>query len=257
MSKLRVLVVDNDAAELDRISNFLQPGGYSVLQLETMAEASEALDLQRFDAVLFSPNTPAAELAAFTSKVRQMEKNRRGETRTAILSYASGIADPTFPATGQEPSYIDAVLPDTFEPALLAKTLDQLSVSLSQRDPAPAAEEREELAVFDPEGFSELLGHNQELLDEIIGLFLDECGSQLQQMRVCLQAQDFSSLAKISHTLKGSLGTLHAHRARARAEALEIAATRQVPEACETNLDRLKADLDELLPLVIRMRRDP
>ncbi len=49
-----------------------------MLPLEKMAEASEALELQRFDAVLVPENTPAEELAAFASNLRQHGKGSPG-----------------------------------------------------------------------------------------------------------------------------------------------------------------------------------
>ncbi|HYZ82748.1 MAG TPA: Hpt domain-containing protein [Bryobacteraceae bacterium] len=252
MSKLRVLVIHNDSAELDRISHLLEKGSHAVLPLENIIEGSEALELQRFDAVLLPENTPAEELAAFASNLRQMEKNRRAETRTPILSCSSEVTG-KMRTNAHESGYIDAFLPEQFDPALFSKTVEQLSLRLFGNGVA-SSDATEELAVFDPEGFSELLGHSRDLLDEIIGLFLDECGTQIREMEDCLGSGNFDSLAKIAHTLKGSLGTLHAHRARARVQALEIAATRRIQAACETNLERLEADLDELLPLVIRMR---
>src|ERR671936_354316 len=91
MSKLRVLVIHNDSAELDRISHLLEKGGHAVLPLENLTEASEALELQRFDAVLLAGTSPAEELVAFASKLRQVEKNRRAETRTPILSCSGEV----------------------------------------------------------------------------------------------------------------------------------------------------------------------
>ncbi len=77
MSKLRVIVIHDDSAELNRISNLLEKGSHAVLPLENMAEAGEALGLQRFDAVLLPEHTPAEDLAAFASNLRQMEQDRR------------------------------------------------------------------------------------------------------------------------------------------------------------------------------------
>jgi HPt (histidine-containing phosphotransfer) domain-containing protein len=256
MNKLRVLVIHNDSAELDRISNLLEEGSYAVLSLGNMTEASEALELQRFDAVLLPENTPEQELATFASNLRQMEKDRRAGTRTSILSCSSGVAEATIGMKGHESSYIDAFLPEHFEPSQFAKTVQQLSLRLSQNGGAASQDDTDELTIFDPEGFRELLGHSRELLDEIIGLFLDESRTQAGDMQDCLRTGKFDSLAKIAHTLKGSLGTLHADRARARAQALEIAASRQIEESCQSNLDRLIADLDELVPLLIRMRSE-
>lgn len=257
MSKLRVLLVHNDGAELGRRSSLLEKAGHSVLPLETMADASEALGLQRFDAVLLPENVPADQLSAFTSSLRQMERDRRGDDRTAIVGCSDTVAEGRLETVSKRESPgIDALIPIEFDPALFADIVGQIQSQVSRTAAAIAPEETEQLAVFDREGFSELLGNSRELLDEITGLFLDESGSQMREMDTCLRIGDFVSLAKVAHTLKGSLGTLHAHRARSRAQALEIAATGRMQEQSQSNLDRLRDDLDELLPLVTRMRSE-
>ena len=256
MSKLRILLVHNDAGESDRISNLLEKAGHSVLVLETMADASEALGLQRFDAVLLPESTPAEELGAFASGLREAEKTRRVEARTPIIVCSSGILEPKLGLANGEDGYADALIPNQFDPSLFAQIVEQVRTQQSQNPATSQVEESEELAVFDREGFNDLLSHNRELLDEIIGLFLEESGSQMGEMKDCLGTGDFVSLAKVAHTLKGSLGTLHAHRARSRAEALEIAATRQVHEQSQSHLERLESELDALRPLLIRMRTD-
>lgn len=256
MSKLRVLVIHSDSAELDRISHLLEKGSHSVLPLENIADGSEAVELQRFDAVLLAQRPPGEELAAFASNLRQMEKNRGAETRTPILSCSGEVTETNIQANAPGGGYIDAFLPEHFEAALFSETVEQLSLRVSQVGVESSAEDTEEPAIFDAEGFRELLGDSRELLDEIIGLFLDECGTQISEMEDGLRTANFDSVGKLAHTLKGSLGTLHAHRARARAHALEIAATRRIQGACQTNLDSLRADLDELRPLLLRMRRE-
>ena len=256
MSRLRVLVVNEDSAELDRISNLLEKGSHVVLPLEKMAEAFEALGLQRFDAVLLPEHTPAEELATFASNLRRIEQDSRGGTRTSILLCSSCVTEPKMSANGQGTGFADAVLPDHFDPPQFAKTVEQLSLQLSRNGSASGVETNEELPVFDLQSFSELLGGSPELLDEIIGLYLDESRLQRRDMQDCMRTNNFDSLAKIAHTLKGSLGTLHAQRARARAEALEIAAIERKEEECRVNLQGLEAGLNELAPLLIRARSE-
>jgi HPt (histidine-containing phosphotransfer) domain-containing protein len=256
MSRLRVLLVHHDAGELDRISTLLGKAGHSVLPLETMDDASEALGLQRFDAVLVPESTQADALAAFASTLRKIEKAGRAEGRTALIVCSSATKEAKSAADNRETGYADAVIPSGFTPELFAHVVEQVRAQQSEGASASRGEDTQELAVFDSEGFAELLGDNRELLDEIIGLFLEESGSQTREMESCLRTGDFASLAKIAHTLKGSLGTLYAHRARSRAQALEIAATRKMGEESQRQLERLTSDLDELRPLLIRMRSD-
>src|SRR4051794_9141592 len=132
MSRLRVLVIHDDAAELDRISKLLEKGSHVVLPLEKMAEASEALGLQRFDAVLLPEHTPAEELAAFASNLRRMEHDCRSGTRTSILLCSSSVTGTKISVNGQQTGFADAVLPDHFEPAQFARTMEQLSLQLSR-----------------------------------------------------------------------------------------------------------------------------
>src|SRR3954467_15186712 len=105
MSNLSVLVVHNDTAELDRLSNLLQQGSHRVLPLETMTDASEALGLRRFDAVLLAENTPAEELALFAANLRRMEKDRRTNTRTSILTCSHSVTEAKISTNGSRTGY--------------------------------------------------------------------------------------------------------------------------------------------------------
>jgi two-component system sensor histidine kinase/response regulator len=256
MSKLRVLLVHHDPGESDRISSLLEKAGHSVLALDTMADASEALGLQRFDAVLLPESTPVDQLATFASGLRQGEKARRAEASTPIIVCSSSVNEPQVAVTNRGNGYADARIPNKFDPATFVQITEQVRAQLSRNAAASYEGETKELPVFDAEGFSGLLSDNRELLQEIIGLFLEESGSQIREMEDCLRTGDFVSLAKVAHTLKGSLGTLHAQRARFRAQSVEVAATRQMREESQTHLERLKDELDELRPLLIRMRSE-
>ncbi len=147
---------------------------------------------------------------------------------------------------GQQNGCADALLPDHFEPALFAKTIEQLSLQLAPNRLRIRGRDYGELSHFRSPELQRTLRDSRELLDEIIGLFLDESESQIREMQDCMNTNNFDSLAKVAHTLKGSLGTLHAECARVSAQALEIAAMRRNREECRVNLERLEADLRDL-----------
>lgn len=254
MSKLRVLVVHNNSVELDRISNLLEKDNHLVFPLEKMSEASEALELQLFDAVLIPNDTPQEDLAVFASNLRKSENSRHAQTRTSILSCSRNVTETEIWMDGQSGHHIDACLPVQFEPSTFTRTVEQLSCRVSSSAAAAKAEPAEQLVSFDPDGFRDLLGDNAELMEEIIGLFLEESSTQVAEMDDCVASQDFEMLSKVAHTLKGSLGTLHAPRARSHAQALESAAIEKAGAVCEHNLSLLKEDLSELIPQLIRLR---
>ena len=110
------------------------------------------------------------------------------------------------------------------------------------------------LPVFEPEKFMEQVANDRELSIEIINLFLSEEPSQVAEMQRALAARDYNSLYVTAHTIKGSLGSLHAALARFHAEALESAAKNQDEPGCERSLIALKNDLETLEPELLNLR---
>ena len=89
---------------------------------------------------------------------------------------------------------------------------------------------------------------------EIIDLFLDERKRQEPEMRDALLAKKFDQLSRAAHTIKGSLGSLHALRARAHAQTLELAAKDGDEDICWESLAALEADLVDLEPELRTLR---
>jgi len=100
----------------------------------------------------------------------------------------------------------------------------------------------------------EQVANDRELSVEIIDLFLSEEPSQIAEMQRALAARDYNSLYVTAHTIKGSLGSLHAALARFHAEALESAAKKQDEPGCERSLSDLKHDLETLEPQLLNLR---
>ena len=89
---------------------------------------------------------------------------------------------------------------------------------------------------------------------EIIDLFLEERATQMEDMSEALELGDFPRLSRAAHTIKGSFGSLHAPRARLRANDLEMAAKNGDDQICCRLLPALEEDLDELIPLLLMLR---
>lgn len=74
-------------------------------------------------------------------------------------------------------------------------------------------------------------------------------------MRDALLGGQFDLLSRLAHTIKGSLSSLHAMRARAHAQELEYAAKERNEDACWSSLAALEADLAELEPELLALRQ--
>jgi len=89
---------------------------------------------------------------------------------------------------------------------------------------------------------------------EIIDLFLEERKGQVSGMEDCVANKDWDSLSKIAHTIKGSLGSLHAARARSRAQELETAARNSEVEVSLRAHRQLIRDLEALEPVLLELK---
>ena len=78
------------------------------------------------------------------------------------------------------------------------------------------------VAVFNRELALERVGGDEELLDEIVGLYLGEYPGLLEQIQSAVDAGDAKELYRSAHTLKGSLSALGAESAQKQAMELEM-----------------------------------
>lgn len=253
ISTLRVLLIENNPGESQRLSLLLESAHHAVLPLTDLQEAAEALEIQKFDAVLLPSGAPDGQLKSFTAKLRHLEENQRSILRTPILSISAEVPKNSGWLETQD-SGINGYLPEYFEPATFAKAVESLAGIISRANSAPQSAKPSSLPRFDPDGFQEQMGYDRDLAVEIIDLFLGECVDQVKAMRQALESSNLPALSQVAHTIKGSLGSLHASRSRFYAEELELAAKRGEGGACEPLLDQLVQELEALRPELLHLR---
>jgi HPt (histidine-containing phosphotransfer) domain-containing protein/CheY-like chemotaxis protein len=250
---LRVLLIENDPGRSERITSLLEGAQHAVLPLSGLEEAVEALEIQRFDAVLIPSGAPDRELQAFTAKLRQLEQSGRSDTRIPVLSVSAEVPNNAGWLETHETN-IDGYLPERFEPSVFTQAVEALAGSVARADTKLQSPAWVDLPRFDLLGFQEQMMHDRELEVEIINLFLGECVDQVSEMQQALADGDWLLLSRVTHTLKGSLGSLHALRSRACAQELELAAKHGEGERCGPLLDQLTQELAALRPELIQLR---
>jgi two-component system sensor histidine kinase/response regulator len=256
MNSLRFLLVHRDPEQSEVIASRLERANHTVLPTPGLDEAADALTVEQFDAVLMESAFQQCALQAFSAQLRQMERSGRNGARIPVIALSDLPAD-------SFQSAVDAVVPEPVDPVALTAAVARLAQAVL-RPPGPSGAEPgarpdasangAALQILDPEKFKEQVGHDNELMVEIIDLFLDECKRQEIEMRDALEAGDFELLCRVAHTIKGSLGSLHGMRARAHAQVLELAARDRDEVACWDSLAALEIGLAELEPELLALR---
>ncbi len=254
MNSLRFLLVHRNPEQSGEIAALLARANHSVLPTSGLAEAADALTVERFDAVLMESEFRSRGLKEFSAQLRLMEQSQKGALRVPVIGLTHEPLDVSENPDSVE-SGLDAVLPETIDAdAITAEVMrlgDVIRGKSQDSNPGDAAS----LPIIDPEKFREQVGDDSELMIEIIDLFLAERQRQEPEMRAALMNAQFDLLCRLAHTIKGSLSSLHALRARASAQDLELAAKKADEDACWQLLAGLETDLAELEPELLRLRQ--
>lgn len=235
MSSSRLLLVEKDPARAERIFSPLQADGFVPFPARSLAEAKEALVVQQFDVILISTTGDAESVLAALA-----DQAKRLSPRPLVLVYGEGEKGPA-----------DGVIPSSVSEASLGREIKRLTGSAATDHEAIAAQ----LSMFDLLAFRQQMGDDPDLMTEVIKIFFDESADQLKSLNDAISNSQFAQASRVAHSLKGSLGSLHAERARHWAQALEAAAVsadadrcRQCLCALQSSISALEPRLQELLP---------
>lgn len=246
---LRILVIGSTS----RVCSALEQAGHIVLPVPDFEQAAEALLVQRFDAVLVAPDSGAGGASEFVAKLKELDLQHAG-TRMPVLSV---IAEGKRTApTEPESDMFDGTVQESLDPDALTLAIARLASAVSlDKGFSKAAPLDPELPILEVEALKEQVAFDSELLIELIDLYFSERSKQSVEMAQALASGDYDLLSRVAHTIKGSLGSLHATSSRMTAQALEVAARDSDAEACRDLLPAFEVKLD-LLQVELASLRD-
>jgi CheY-like chemotaxis protein len=227
----------------------LEKDGHTVTVAGNGREALTALEQTAFDLVLMDVQMP--EIGGFeaTALIREREKKTGGHIPiVALTAHAmKGDQERCFEAG------MDGYVSKPIQRKELVKAMEEI-LHLNQGRPKEAAKPDSTPEILNLDLLLARVDGDQDLLQELIEVFLEENPRMLQEVRDAVGRNDAERLKIAAHTLKGAVGNFGAEAPVTAAQQLEIMGkTGTLAQAPET-LDRLEASLARLVPALEQLR---
>ncbi len=232
--RLRLLLAEDNSVNVTVARTLLRRSGHEVAVARTGREALEALERQRFDAVLMDVQMPEMSGLEATRAWRAREAAER-RTRTPIVAL-------TAHAFAEDRKHcfdagMDAYLAKPLDPGILIATLDEVTAgrvqeleTVDESEIVDAHAGPDAAAAFDPLFLLESMG-DTDSVRELAQIFLDDRTRMLGALERALASGDAPGVHAAAHSIRGTAACLRATGAASAAARLEDAAARNEPDA--------------------------
>jgi CheY-like chemotaxis protein len=245
---LKILLAEDNPVNQRFAVHLLAKAGHAAHVVEDGQAAIDALARDEFDLVLMDVQMPKMDGLEATQYIRANE-SADGPRLPIIAMTAHAMA-------GDRERCLAAGMDDYVSKPIDAKDFFRAIYTLvgghcpsedQSKAPVPPTE------VFNHAAALHQMEGNEELLADIIQLFLGDLPTRMTAIEAAAAAGDAPSLRNAAHALKGALGYLAAHRAREAARRLEelgaagdAASAPAALDAFRVEIDRLTAQLEPL-----------
>ncbi len=239
----RVLLVEDNVVNQRVAAGLLTRRGHHVTVAQHGHEALECLDRETFDMVLMDLQMPVMSGVDATIAIRQREEQTGRHVRIiAMTAHAMSGDRERCLAAG-----MDGYLSKPIDPQKLFAAVEQESELALQVLPAvPIA--------FDEEALRQRLGGDDELMADVIRLFLEDLPARLAAIKDAVDGRNAEALRTAAHALKGSAANLSAGGLHEAARVLERIGSESRMDAAQAAWRRLSVEATNIIDV---LRRDP
>lgn len=210
----RILVVEDNSVNQKLAVRMLEKLGYRPDLVENGQEALAALEVGVYDAVLMDCQMPVMDGFEATAAIRRNEAEGK---RYVVIGHLPIIAVTANAMQGDRERCLaagmDAYLAKPIKLEDIRTTLSRWVASSRQEievvpsagsEPLPAVMP----ALFDPAQMLRNIGGDQDLLTQLIDLFLERQADIMTSIRQALSEGDAVTVERVAHTLKGTAANL-------------------------------------------------
>jgi two-component system sensor histidine kinase/response regulator len=196
-ARARVLLAEDNIVNQRVAVGLLTRRGHHVSVAGNGLDALAALERESFDVVLMDVQMPVLGGLEATAEIRARERRTGGHAYiVAMTAHAMSGDRERFLAAG-----MDGYLSKPIDPEMLFAVVEQDRTGLNvARSPEPV----------DRIAFLERLGGDEELMVDVIRLFLEDCPQRLADIKAAVDQRDAERLRTSAHALKGAAANLSA-----------------------------------------------
>ncbi|MDP2647043.1 MAG: response regulator [Desulfobacterales bacterium] len=243
--RMRILLAEDNVVNQKVALSILKKLGYSADVAANGKEAVKALAATAYDFVLMDCQMPQMDGFEATRKIRKKERQTGGHIPiVALTAHAMAGDREKCLAAG-----MDEYLSKPINAAELLRIMEKLTpIEKAEKKPsAPSKGAETSLrAVFDLSRAMDLVGGDQDLFKEIVGLFLDNLPDHIAQIQAGITHNDAHAVEQAAHALKGSVSNFSAQAAFEAAYRLELLGKEGTLAAAKRAFSELKRAFGEL-----------
>ncbi len=236
--RLRILVAEDSEINQKLVLGLLGRHDHHVVIAETGREAVALYEQEPFDLILMDVQMPDMDGLEATREIRRREARAGGHIPILAMTARAMKGDREMCLQAGMDGYLAKPLRGPALVQAVAEITGKLNV-MERFDPMEPSDKQAE--VINWTAALETAGNDEELLDELVGVFLGESTSLLKDIRSGLEAADCPLVRRAAHTLKGSLRLFDAKRGEELAFELESLGQNGNLEGAEEVLDDLES----------------
>ncbi|HLL40933.1 MAG TPA: response regulator, partial [Rubrobacteraceae bacterium] len=227
-SRVRILVAEDNQVNQKVAVKILEKLGYRADVAANGLEAVEALSRIPYSAILMDVQMPEMDGYRATAEIRRRQKSEKAPHTPIIAMTANAMRGDRERALEEG---MDDYISKPVKPEVLGMVLERwisrdnekkpgATPALESADTSPTPDVSVDYSVL--ESLRELQGEGEpDILEELVGMFLDDAPSQLETLKEAAEKGDTQSIERLAHTLKGSCGNMGAVRMEALYSELE------------------------------------
>jgi two-component system sensor histidine kinase/response regulator len=251
---LRVLLAEDNLVNQRVAVGLLTKRGHNVTVANNGLEALAELERGAFDVVLMDVQMPEMGGLEATAAIRQREALKGGHIRiVAMTAHAMNGDRERCLAAG-----MDGYLSKPISPALLYAALEHQTLAIVPATAAASAPAAPAVtAAVDRDRLMERLGGDEELLIDVVRIFLDDCPVRLAAIKAAVDSRDAERIRTTAHALKGAAANLSAQGLFEAAAMLERLGAESRLEPAEAAWRQLSVEATSVIDALRRFETTP